>query len=99
MDKTEVMNLVTASIRATLDAKGMDGAMTYPVTPDTTILGSRSDLDSLDLINLLMKIEEVVRERTGKEISLVDENSLSGPASPFLNAGTLATHVLQKVEH
>jgi acyl carrier protein len=99
VDQTEVMNLVTASIRATLDAKGMDGAMTYSVTPETKILGSNSDLDSLDLINLLMKIEEVVRERTGKEISLVDENSLSGPASPFLNAGTLTTHVLQKVEH
>ena len=99
MDRTEVMNLVTASIRTTLEAKGMDGAMTYSVTPDTKILGSSSDFDSLDLINLLMKVQEVVLERTGKEISLVDENSLSGPASPFLNAGTLTTHVLQKLEH
>jgi len=39
--------------------------------PDTVLVGSGSGLDSLALTTLILGLEDLLRERTGKEISLI----------------------------
>jgi len=64
----------------------------------TEIFGQKSILDSLQLVNLIVKIEEVIFEKTGKEIVIVDEASIIVGDSPFQTVQSLSEFVYKKVE-
>ena len=59
----------------------------------TTLLGSESSVDSLSLVRLLVTIERLIEEQTGKNIVIVDESAFEAEQSPFANVGTLIRHI------
>jgi len=67
------------------------------VDENTEIYGSKSIIDSLQLINLIVKIEEDVYDQSGKEIIVVDDEAIIIGNSPFQTVQSLAEFVYKKV--
>jgi len=62
-------------------------------TDSIELLGDSSSIDSLTLVRLLISIEQLIEERTGDPISIVDEATFSSTETPFANVSTLISHV------
>jgi acyl carrier protein len=64
----------------------------------TKLFGEDSLLDSLDLVNLIVGIENELEEEFGVQINLVTEESLSLPINPFTSVATLSKYITSKLE-
>lgn len=60
---------------------------------DTPLLSSSSNVDSLTLVRLLITVERLVEEKSGKSVVVVDESAFEAEQSPFSTVGTLVRHV------
>ena len=63
------------------------------LTPDTVLLGPKSGIDSIDLINLIVAIEEKVNAKYGQSINLVSERAMSSQVTPFGSVSSLAAYL------
>jgi hypothetical protein len=61
--------------------------------PETLLLDSQSNIDSLALVRLLIAIERLIEEKTGKSVVVVDESTFEAEQSPFATIGSLTAHV------
>jgi len=61
--------------------------------PETRLLGSRSVLDSLHLVSLLITIEREVEDIFGVSLTLANERALSMKESPFRTIESLASYI------
>jgi len=68
-----------------------------PKSADTVLLGDRSALDSLGLVNLIVATEQMVQEDFDVPVALLDE-ALSPEDSPFQTVGSLADHLQSLLE-
>ncbi len=66
------------------------------VSPDATIFGSDSPLDSLELVALAMDLEDAFAER-GFDISLSDEKAMSQHQSPFRDVSSLVLYLRDSI--
>lgn len=62
----------------------------------TSLFGSESELDSLDLINLIISIEKDLSTQLNIEVTLADDQALSQEVSPFTSVRTLVDYI-QKI--
>jgi len=62
-------------------------------TPTTPLLGSDQGMDSLTFVNLIVAIEERIRNTFGKSVVLVNEESMALQQHPFRTIGTLVEYV------
>ena len=62
-------------------------------TPLTTLLGADSSVDSLSLVRLLVTIERLIEEKTGKSVVIVDESAFEAEHSPFATVESLTLHI------
>lgn len=62
-------------------------------SPETLLLNSNSNIDSLALVRLLITVERLIEEKTGKSVVVVDESTFEAEESPFATVGTLAAHI------
>jgi hypothetical protein len=60
---------------------------------DTLLLDANSSIDSLTLVRLLIAIERIIEEKTGKNVTVVDESAFETDTTPFASVGTLTAHV------
>jgi D-alanine--poly(phosphoribitol) ligase subunit 2 len=60
---------------------------------DTKLFGKASNLDSLELVNLIVAVEQAVDDEFDKSITLANENALSMDESPFNSLGSLIDYV------
>lgn len=61
--------------------------------PDTPLLSASSNVDSLVLVRLLVAVERLIEEKTGKSVVVVDESAFEAEQSPFTTVGALERHV------
>ena len=59
----------------------------------TALFGSGSKLDSLDLINLVVAVEQNIEDEFDVTITLADERAMSQETSPFKTVGTLTDYI------
>ena len=59
----------------------------------TALFGSGSKLDSLDLINLVVAVEQNIEDEFDVTITLADERAMSQENSPFRTVGSLADYI------
>lgn len=85
---SEIINIAINEINESSD----DGILIVN-DPKTLLLSEGSDVDSLTLVNLLITIERVAEEQTGKTITLVDESTLEAEKSPFSNIESLTLYL------
>ena len=66
------------------------------VTPDATLYGSGSQLDSLGLVAFVLDVEDGLRA-LGHDLSLTDASALSRRHSPFRTVPTLVNFILEQL--
>jgi len=59
----------------------------------TALFGSGSKLDSLDLINLVVAVEQNIEDEFDVTITLADERAMSQQASPFRTVETMVDYI------
>lgn len=61
---------------------------------DTELFGGESPLDSLELVNLIVAIEENIAVMLNKNITITSEKAMSQKVSPFKTVGSLTMYVI-----
>lgn len=62
------------------------------VSPAAPIYGSKSPLDSLGLVSLLIDVEDLLRD-LGVDVTLSDERAMSQARSPFRSVKALVDYI------
>jgi acyl carrier protein len=96
MKQDELVALVSTAVKEVLAMK--DGAPATPVDASTVLFGAKSAIDSLDLVNVIVRLEDALLERTGKQLTIVDEQSVVTADSPFRTVGSLAQLAAKRLD-
>ena len=64
-----------------------------PKSLETGLFNNSGNLDSLDLVELVMSVEQRIEENFGETIVLMDEQVMSYDKNPFESVGDLADYV------
>lgn len=64
---------------------------------ETELYGISGNLDSLSLVLLAVNVEELLSEKLGVEISLVDDKAISQRNSPFKTINSLIEYVINLI--
>ena len=59
----------------------------------TTLFGREGNLDSLELVNLVVTIEQNIEDIFDLSITIADERAMSQQYSPFRTIGSLADYI------
>ena len=65
---------------------------------DTPLFGSRSSLDSMNLVNVITDIEERLSEDYAIHITLANASALSRSRSPFRRVGACVDYIMELIE-
>ena len=60
---------------------------------ESELFGGNSEVDSLELVNLIVEIEENISEKFNKNITITSEKAMSRNTSPFINIGTITDYI------
>jgi D-alanine--poly(phosphoribitol) ligase subunit 2 len=60
----------------------------------TKLFGRESELDSLGLVDLIVRIEDSINDKYDVSISIADEKAMSQKHSPFRSIETLVDYIL-----
>jgi len=95
MNKEKLMDVILTELKVICEENGIGSGV---IDGDTMLFGGTALIDSLALVGLIIKVEEYVFEKTGKEIQVIDEEAIiTDSTTPFQNAFTLAELVLAKL--
>ena len=65
---------------------------------DSIIIGRKSILDSLGVVNLIVAVEARIAEEFGFEITLVDARNVAGDGGPLSTLGALVDYISNILE-
>ena len=68
------------------------------IDENTRLIGSSSEFDSSDLVQVIVEIEEKINQEYNTDITLTDEKAMSRTTSPFVNIGTLVTFIVDNLK-
>ncbi len=89
--KEEIFSIIISSIQEFNES--MENKIQISNGRATPLFGKDGVLDSLELVNLIVQIEENIAEKFNKPITLTSEKAISRKVSPFLTVGTLADYI------
>jgi acyl carrier protein len=61
---------------------------------NTKLVGTGSELDSMDFVQLIVNVEEKLESKHGVNVSITAEKAMSQKHSPFRTVETLADYIL-----
>lgn len=64
-------------------------------TPDSPLYGKASQLESIDLVSLIMEVEDQIKAEFDVSIMIADDRAMSQSNSPFLTVGSLTEYIAQ----
>ncbi|WP_271768251.1 hypothetical protein [Aquimarina algiphila] len=67
------------------------------VDENTRLIGASSFLDSMDLVNFIVELEERVNDEFSSDLELTDEKAMSRRTSPFMNIQTLVSYIVESL--
>lgn len=95
-DRSEIETLVLESVR--LLAEDFEIAALQSADTNSALYGNNGALDSMALVNLIADIEEVIDEKFGASIALVDEKAMSAKNSPFRDVSSLVDAIIERIK-
>jgi acyl carrier protein len=63
----------------------------------TRLIGSTSQLDSSDLVQIIVEVEDLINLKFGTDLTLTDEKAMSRTTSPFINIETFVSFINEKL--
>jgi acyl carrier protein len=88
---------VLTAIGWAIDDLNKENKSNISKSPDTNLIGYVSELDSLGLVMLIVKIEQRVYRGFNIHITIADDKAMSQKHSPFKTIDTLANYVLELI--
>ena len=67
-------------------------------SPTTVLLGADAGLDSLGLVELVMRVQRALAKQYGFPIAVAGEEVLSGADSPFRTVDSMVAYLVRAVE-
>lgn len=67
-------------------------------SPETRLYGENGQLDSINLVHLIVAVEEKIEQQFDVAITLADERAMSMRNSPFATVGSLSAYVTALLE-
>ena len=93
MEKDTVKKIVLETIAEFCDNNGIE--VEGGITSESRLIGKSGLFDSMDLVNFLVDLEEVLEDTFDKCFTLSDERAMSRSHSPFMNAEELTKFILE----
>ena len=62
---------------------------------DAVLYGKSGQLESIDVVTLIMEVEDQIKAEFGTSITIADDRAMSQENSPFSTLGTLTTYVAE----
>jgi acyl carrier protein len=94
LDRSELIQLIEQTVRSySLTMGGVERRL----EPDMPLFGPSGALDSLGLVSVVVELEQTLSDRTGREVSLMNDRAMSQTRSPFRTVGSLADYALAQV--
>ena len=94
MDLDQIKNVIKNNLKSVFEENDIQNVT---INDETEIFGTKSVIDSLQLVNLIVKIETELYNQTGDEIIVVDDEAIIIGNSPFQTVQSLAEFVYKKV--
>jgi hypothetical protein len=94
LDRSAIETIVLEALRTANLSR--PAASQLDVSPNATIFGADSPLDSLGLVALLIDVEEALNDR-GAAVTLTDARAMSQTRSPFRGVQPLVDYIGQLV--
>lgn len=66
---------------------------------DAPLYGQGGKLESIDLVNLIIEVEEKVKDAFGVSITIADDRAMSSQNSPFVTLGALSSYVSELIQN
>jgi acyl carrier protein len=91
---SEIQTVVLDALQKTNQVREDDKQLT--VSPDALLFGNGGQLDSMDLVALIIDIEEALSD-AGHHIILTNERAMSGAHSPFRDVPSLVAYIEEQL--
>ena len=86
-------SLVISSLHEILSEQEEDEIETNSFDESTCLIGTRTVIDSLGLVSLIINIEQKLSEHYRLSVTIADERALSREKSPFKTVGSLSDYI------
>jgi acyl carrier protein len=70
----------------------------HKLDENTRLIGSSSDFDSSDLVQIIVEVEDKINQVFNTDITLTDEKAMSRTTSPFVNIRTLVNFLVENLK-
>lgn len=64
-------------------------------SPEAPLYGKASQLESIDLVSLIMEVEDQIKAEFDVSIMIADDRAMSQSNSPFLTVGSLTEYIAE----
>jgi D-alanine--poly(phosphoribitol) ligase subunit 2 len=75
-----------------------DSAVKLTMSEEAALMGAEANLDSFELVSLVLSVESKLGEDLGAGIILADEKAMSQRSSPFRTVGAMADYIVKVIE-
>ncbi len=75
-----------------------DSARKIDVSNDTVLYGEEGLMESIQLVNFIVAVEQKIEDTLGKTVSIADEKAISQKNSPFRTVETLCDYVISLIK-
>ncbi|MAV39347.1 MAG: hypothetical protein CML12_02040 [Puniceicoccaceae bacterium] len=96
IDRQNLLELVQTVLRELGEDLGKEAFL--QTDESTPLFGSRSSLDSMNLVNVITDIEERLSDDYNIHITLANASAMSRTRSPFRRIGTCVDYIMELIE-
>lgn len=93
---TKILDIIYAAIEELNDSRGEDEPIAKQ--PDTLLYGQASPIDSVDLVNLLISVEEALEDEFDISFVIANEKAMSMKNSPFKSVTALCDYLSEELK-
>ena len=94
--RDEAIKVIYSALDLINSEKGSEGKLIK--SEETTLFGHGANLDSFELVGLVLSVESKIAQELGAVITLADEKAMSQRSSPFRTVATMADYIVQVIE-
>lgn len=94
--RDRVIKVIYSAFDPINSEKGSEGKLIE--SEETNLMGHGANLDSFELVSLVLSVESKIAEELGVVVTLADEKAMSQRSSPFRSVAAMANYIVQVIE-
>ena len=94
--RNKVISLISEALEELNEERSDDEKI--PMNEKTVLFGAGSEIDSLELVSVIVDVETAISTEFGDYICLTDDRAMSREPTPFSVVSALADYVVELLE-